>query len=82
MTTDAFDIIFKESNVKKCAVIITKKVAKKAIDRNRAKRLIMEAFREQDLKGEFIFIVKRNIRDFKKQDINEIIEKVTKKVDA
>ncbi len=79
---DIFDVIYRESDDKKGAVVVSKTIAKKAVDRNRTRRLIMEVLREREIKGEFVFIVKKNLAGYKKQDINEIFEILTKKINT
>lgn len=60
-------------------VVISKKVAPKAVDRNRIKRLFMEAARKIQLKGELVIIVKENIKDFKMHQVEKLlIEKIRK----
>lgn len=72
----------KNSQEKKGAVVVSKAVAKKATDRNRIKRTILEAFKKSSIVGEFIFIVKKNIASTKAQDHDELFEKIKKKLSS
>lgn len=54
----------------KLAVIISKKVAPKAVDRNRAKRIVSEALRGQSVFfGELLVIVNKNIAGLKTEEV-------------
>lgn len=74
-----FNVIFKKSNIFRAAIVVSKKVAPRAVDRNRIRRLFQEALRGKTLEGEFIFFVKRNLKDLKEQEINEKIQRVIAK---
>lgn len=53
-------------------IIVSKKVAKKAVKRNRIKRIIREAIRlnmQVFPKKDFVIIVKRDISELKRQDM-------------
>lgn len=78
--TDLFNVIYKDSTSTKCAVVVSKSIAKRAVDRNGIKRKIMEATREINQKGEYIFIVKKNINEYKKQEILSAINNAIKKI--
>lgn len=80
ISTEDLTVRYRQSPIIKGAVVVSKAVAKKAVDRNRARRIILEALRERNLKGEFIFIVKKNIKDYKKQNINDVLEKISRRV--
>lgn len=75
-----FNFIYKKSNYFKAAIVISKKVAPRAVDRNRIKRIISEALRGQKLKGELIIFVKKNISNFKKQEIDDKIQRIIGKI--
>ena len=54
----------------KLAVIISKKVAPKAVDRNRSRRIVSEALRGQSVFfGELLVIVNKNIARFKTEEV-------------
>lgn len=62
-------------------VTVSKKVAKKAVERNRIKRLILESLRQRDdLSSRFQIIVKKNISGLKMLEVKEKIEKLIKKL--
>lgn len=67
----------RESGIFKVAIIISKKVAPKAVDRNRIKRLVSEAVRTNldkiKFEGNLIIIAKENIARYKKSDIQDKI---------
>ncbi|OGD83914.1 hypothetical protein A2165_00330 [Candidatus Curtissbacteria bacterium RBG_13_40_7] len=68
--------------VSKTVIVITKKIAPKAVDRNRIKRIISEALRDRigKIEGELVLIVKKNIAHFKKQEASLIIGELLKKL--
>ena len=78
-----FDLLLKEKIVGSgIGIVITKKVAPRAVDRNRIKRLIRESAREVEgkLDGNIVMVVKKNFAGYKKEQvvskINEIIAKL------
>ncbi len=51
-------------------MVVTKKVAPRAVDRNRIKRLVFESLRKLDmLEGELVVVVKKNLAKLKMQEI-------------
>ena len=73
----------KKKGVFKSAVVISKKVAAKAVDRNRIRRLVTESIRTNlgDIKfeGELIVIVKKNIANLKKHQVEQkVLELIAK----
>ncbi len=68
-----FEIVLKEGDSFKLGVIVTKKVAKKAVDRNRIKRIIHEAIKGniENFTSPVIIILKNNIAHFKMQQLKE-----------
>lgn len=75
-----FTVIFQKSlKPPKSTIVVSKVVAKKAVDRNRIKRVIKEALRQGlYAKYEFKIIVKKNIADLKMQEVKEKLEKLLK----
>lgn len=76
-----FEIIIKEGNEFKLGTVITKKVAKKAVDRNRIKRLIHEAIKEEvsNLPFPLVIIVKANFANWKTASVkSELLSKIKK----
>ena len=62
-------IISKKSATFKTATVVSKKVAPKAVDRNRIKRLVAESLRDQNRNVQIIVIVKKNIAHLKKNQV-------------
>ena len=74
--THAPEIIIKHSGLPKAAVVVSKNVAKKAVDRNRIKRIIREAQRKVNLPvSNYTVIVKKNIADLKTDQVKELLIK-------
>ena len=68
----------------KCGVICSRRFDKRAVYRNRARRLLYEAFRTlmQDLLPcRIIFIPRRNILQLKMQDVAENMRRVLRRAD-
>lgn len=79
MTSSLEDLLLKRSTNARATITITKKVAPKAVDRNRIKRIIKEALRSAKIeKGQLQIIVKRNIANLKSYQVQEKIEKFLK----
>lgn len=59
-----------KGKVFQAAVVVTKKVAPRAVDRNRIKRLVFESLRKLDMiEGELVVVVKKNLAKLKTQEI-------------
>ncbi len=56
---------------KDLVIVVSKKVAPKAVDRNRIKRLIKESLRSMDLGKSLKIIVKKNVADAKMLQIKD-----------
>lgn len=71
-----FDLILKpDTGDGKITVAVSKKVARRAVDRNRIKRIIKEALRKTDTnKSSMTFLVKKNIAGVKSYQIAEKIK--------
>ena len=80
--SEDFNLIFKKADHNfKTKIVISRKVASKAVDRNRIKRLFREVLRAN--KGEnkeLVIIVKRNLSSFKRQDIQSKMEEMFAKI--
>lgn len=75
-------IKYRKSEGLKGAVVVSKSTAKKAVDRNRIRRIILEALKLSGLSGEYIFIVKKNLADYKRQDIDELLKITGEKISS
>ena len=69
-------IFRKKPQVFKAGVIVTKKVAPRAVDRNRIRRLVYEVLKDQlaKVEGEVMIIVKENIAKLKKDQVAAKLE--------
>ncbi len=76
-----FILLLKKSGKKaKPKIVISKKIARLAVDRNRVKRLFREALREIDtFEDNVTIIVKKNISDHKMRQVQKVLEKWLKK---
>ncbi|MBI2012693.1 ribonuclease P protein component, partial [Candidatus Curtissbacteria bacterium] len=67
-----FVLNFKKQPHFKAAVIVGRRVARRAVDRNRIKRLVFEALRDiATINGELKVSVQKNIAHFKKQEVQK-----------
>lgn len=78
---DFLIIASKKPDSFKLGISISKKVVKKAVDRNRIKRLIAEALRGQNIfRGELAIFVKSNLSNLKMDELKgklfELIRKI------
>lgn len=65
----------------KAAVIVSKKVAKLAVDRNRIRRITTSALGEiNNLNGDLVVIVKENIKEEKSTNIKIQLEELINKI--
>jgi ribonuclease P protein component len=68
------------TNNRKFGIIVSKKISKKAVERNKIRRRLMEAVRlnkeifPEGFRG--IFLVKKNILDKKEMEIEECLKKL------
>lgn len=78
---EGFDVIYKELAYLKAAVVVSKKIAPKAVDRNRIKRLISEALKdEKTFKGGLLFIAKVNFAQLKQYEVDLKIKNILKRI--
>ena len=62
-------------------IVVTKKIAPRAVDRNRRKRLVKEAFREfTQLEGEIKIIVQSNMSGLKLDGLLKKLEPLLEKI--
>lgn len=74
-------VVNPNKNTFRVATIVSKKVAPKAVDRNRIKRLVAQAMGEnQSLQAEVIVIVKKNIATLKKDQVKAKLTKLLQKL--
>ena len=72
---DGFTVIANsQKGILKAAVVVSKKTAKKATDRNRIKRLVSESIRTNlqriKFEGEIVVIITRNLAHLKKDQMD------------
>ena len=78
LSCSEFDLILKPSYQTAAVTVSTsKKVAPRAVDRNRIKRIIKEAARRnKNLDTSLIFRIKKNIASLKSHDVEQLIKKI------
>jgi ribonuclease P protein component len=78
-----FLVIFKKTKSDfKTSVKISKKVAKQAVERNRIKRITLEAISKLELKnGQLQIIAKKNIAKMKTQEVIKILNQLIAKIE-
>jgi len=81
VSEDFIIIAYKNEDSFKLGISTSKKVAAKAVDRNRIKRLITESFSEQKFfKGDLAIIVKSNISNLKMDEVRNKLFKLISKI--
>lgn len=73
--TDFFILYFKERDDLKIGFLISSKIGK-PVKRNKVKRIIREIVREKFKKGDFIFVLKKDIIDKTKEEIETRFENI------
>lgn len=66
------------NGTKKSVVVVSKAVAKKAVERNRIRRITKEALRELGYQDGLVIIVKNNIASLKMPEVKKKLENVLK----
>lgn len=65
----------------RAAVVVSKDTAKKAVDRNRIKRLVTTALKKLETKNlEIVVIVKKNIASQKEAEVGKSLDSLLKKI--
>lgn len=81
ISKDLVLIFEKNPGTLRLTVIVTKKIAPRAVDRNRIKRLLKESFKKfTQLEGEVKIIVKSNLSGLKLNDVFEKLEPLVAKI--
>ena len=82
VSSEELTLIYRrEPKIFKAAVVVGRKVAPKAVSRNRIKRLVSEALTEQKkIGGEVIVIVKKNIATYKRPQVTKKLDVLFQKV--
>ena len=63
----------------KLRIVVSKKVAPKAVSRNRIKRIIKEALKKMNLpQNNFTIIVRNNVEGYKSQKVEEELKQLLK----
>ncbi|OGD94343.1 ribonuclease P protein component [Candidatus Curtissbacteria bacterium RIFCSPHIGHO2_12_FULL_38_9b] len=72
----------KGSGQLKAGVVVSKKIAALATRRNRIKRMIYESLRgyQDKLNGDLVIIVKEDLADLKKAEVEKILQPLLKKL--
>ncbi len=78
ISSEDFILYLKSSSEAKITIIVSKKVAPKAVDRNRIKRLFKEALNNLGFSGYVKIMVNNNIASLKEQQIRQKLEKLFK----
>ena len=66
---------------RKVTIVITKKVAPRAVDRNRIRRVVKEALKENvPVQGHIKIIVKNNLANLKMQEVSKKLTPLLKKI--
>lgn len=72
IVNEDFSLTFKNTGTLKVAIIVSKKVAPLAVDRNRIKRLLSEALQKQNsVFGDLLVVVRKNVSKLKEKQIEE-----------
>ena len=77
-----FDLVYKSAPRFKAATVVSKKVAKLAVDRNRIKRLVATSLqKKKDIGAELLFVVKMNFAHTTQEEVDAKIEEALKKIE-
>jgi len=61
-------------------VVVSKKISKKAVIRNKIKRRVRHLSRENLKKGKFVIVIKKDIADIEFQKIENDFKKIVNKI--
>lgn len=75
-------LIYSSANYFKGAVVVSKKVAPKAVDRNRIKRLVMESLKGKNAKAQCVFIVNKNLAGLKKDEVEIKVKELLRQINV
>lgn len=71
----------KKENTLRAGVVVSKKVASRAVDRNRIKRIVTESLKGQSsMEGDIRIIVRKNISNLKMTEVKTLIEMLLQKL--
>lgn len=77
IASEALSLTFKATDKLKVAIVVSKKVAPLAVDRNRIKRLLSESIQNQDIvSGDLLIVVKTNISKLGQKVVSEKLERL------
>lgn len=75
-----FVVKFQKTPTSRSVIIVSTRVAKRSVDRNRIKRITKEALRKMgQIDREIVIIVKNNIAGFKMQQVQKELENLISK---
>ncbi|NPA10910.1 MAG: ribonuclease P protein component [Epsilonproteobacteria bacterium] len=78
--TDSFSVFFQSSNELKLSVVVSKKISKKAVIRNKIKRRVRHLSREFLNKGKIIVVVKENISSKNFEKLKDEFKKIANRI--
>lgn len=73
------DFIVKPAKEKSLTIVVSKAISKKAVERNRIKRIIKEAFKTLGAEENIVVIVKTNISKLKTQEVAQKLKLILNK---
>lgn len=77
VANEELGLTFRDTGALKAAIVVSKKVAPLAVERNRIKRLLSESIRKQDIVcGDLLVVVKKNISKLGQKQVGEKLEKL------
>ncbi|MBI3282998.1 ribonuclease P protein component [Candidatus Curtissbacteria bacterium] len=75
-----FVVKFQKTPTSRPVIIVSTRVAKRSVDRNRIRRVTKEALRKMgQIDREIVVIVKNNIAGFKMQEVQKELERIIAK---
>ena len=76
---NVFTVFFKKGE-QKIVCVIPKKVSKKAVDRNRMRRLIKESLTGQNFTNQLVIVVRNNFASLKLSEVQPSLIQMVKKL--
>lgn len=79
MSADFVISLKNNSKIFKTRIVVSKKIAKKAVERNRIKRIIRQALKNLNVQNSLTIIVKKNLASLKSKEIQEKLSQLLPK---